>query len=125
MFSLVGVVLPVNYKQPRKQKMLSGTYPRDTDRLVASWMHSPKARPPEGVFKCSGHKFTSHSRWEHVGISYKLSLKFLSEIAFLLMKQTKTTITSKLEPKITQPKTKRVDKRISESSNIFAVTLQS
>lgn len=31
MFSSVGVVLPVNYKQPRKQKMLSGTYPRDTD----------------------------------------------------------------------------------------------
>lgn len=32
-------------------------------RLVASWVHLPKARPPEGVFKCSGYKFTSHPRW--------------------------------------------------------------
>lgn len=33
MFSSVGAVLPVNYKQPRKQKQteLSGAYPKDTD----------------------------------------------------------------------------------------------
>lgn len=39
-----------------------------------------KGKPPLEAFKCSGSEFTSHPRWEHVGISYMLSLKFPRDI---------------------------------------------
>lgn len=57
-------------------------------------MYLPKARPPEGIFKCSGHKFTNQPKWEHLGISYKLSLKFHSEIFFPLHKTDKNNNTT-------------------------------